>query len=335
MLETITRLLQAYAGHAPAGVEALPASGSARRYFRLTTGEGSVVATWHEDARENRAFAYFSNHFRARGLRVPLVYAMTSDGKAYLQQDLGRVTLLDVVEREGTALSGRTMTLYRQALEELTRFQVEGHEGMDYGQCLSRPDFDGTRALWDLNYYKYCFLRLSGVAFDEERLEADFKRLAARVEGERRDCFMYRDFQSRNIMVRGESLYFIDYQGGGRGAPPYDAASLLHDALVPVPGEQREELLEHYLSLLVRSRPAAARGFRVVYDHFALARLLQALGAFGLRGLHEGKRLFLESIRPGLAAVVALFDDGRLGTGYPEIERGARAAARLYDGIEI
>ncbi|MDR1273762.1 MAG: phosphotransferase, partial [Odoribacteraceae bacterium] len=288
----------------------------------------------HEDARENLLFIDFSRHFGAKGLRVPGVRAVGEGARVYLQEDLGTVTLLDAVERAGEGLSPGTLDLYRQALEELTRFQLLGHEGLDYARCLPRPRFDGRCVAWDLNYYKYCFLRLAGVAVDEQRLEEDFERLAALVDAERSDSFMYRDFQSRNIMVKGGLLYFIDYQGGRRGALPYDVASLLHDAIVEIPDAQREELLDHYLSRLSPRRPVEARRLRSVYDHFALVRLLQAMGAFGLRGLHEGKRHFLDSIRPGLRAVVSLFAPGRLAAVYPEIERGARAALQQYAGDE-
>jgi aminoglycoside/choline kinase family phosphotransferase len=186
-------------------------------------------------------------------------------------------------------------------------------------------------ARWDLDYYKYCFLRLSGVPVGEWALEVDFRRLAAVVEGTRREGFLYRDFQSRNIMARGDVLFFIDFQGGRRGAFAYDVASLLYDAAVVMPEGQREVLLEGYLRCLSRARRGATRGFREVYDHFALARLLQALGAFGLRGLHEGKAGFRECIRPGLVAVLSLFGRGRLGGAYPEVERGARVALEHYD----
>lgn len=325
-------LFREHAGVPPDSIEAFPASGSARQYFRLRQGARNVVATYNADARENLAFVDFSRRLGAKGVRVPAIHAVASDGLAYLQEDLGDATLLDAAGPAGDALSSDAMALYRQALRELLILQVRGHEGIDYSRCLSRADFDGTCARWDLDYYKYCFLRLSGIGFDEERLEEDFKRLAARVDGERRESFMHRDFQSRNIMVRDDSLFFVDYQGGRRGAFPYDVASLLHDAAATISPGQREELMEYYVSLLSRENPAAAARFRSVYDHFVLLRLLQAMGAFGLRGLHEGKRSFMAWIRPGSRLILSLFALSRID--YPEIEHTARAAWMKYNEMK-
>jgi aminoglycoside/choline kinase family phosphotransferase len=328
MEREIALLFRQYAGSPCERLEALPPSGSARRYYRLFLEGRSYVAVYHENTRENALFINFSRHFKARGLRVPEIHAVGRDGRVYLQEDLGRVTLLDAVEREREMLSPGTLALYRQTLEELARFQVLGDEGLDYSACVPRPLFDKACVMWDLNYYKYCFLRLAGVAIDEQRLEEDFERLATRIDAGEKNSFLYRDFQSRNIMVRAGLVYFIDYQGGRRGALPYDVASLLYDAIVGIPDVQREELLDYYLSRLSRYREVG--DFRSCYYHFALVRLLQAMGAFGLRGLHERKQHFLDSIHPGLRAILSLFTPGKLAGAYPEIERTARAASRQY-----
>ncbi len=173
----------------------------------------------------------------------------------------------------------------------------------------------------DLNYFKYCFLRLAGAEFSEDRLETDFIDLIDRLAAVRTDSFMFRDFQSRNIMIREGEVWFIDYQGGRQGALSYDVASLLYDAIVEIPDNQREELLAYYIQQLKLYRPVDEDTFRNDYYHFVLIRLLQALGAFGLRGLYERKQHFLDSIQPGLRQVDALFDSGRLGGKYPEIRR--------------
>ena len=253
MQEQVESLFKEYAGVAPDRVEALPLSGSARRYWRLWQGENSCVGVYNEDTRENELFLDFSRHFHGKGLHVPEIYQVAPDRKVYLQQDLGKDMLLDVVERErsGQNLSEHTMELYKKALDELLRFQLEGTVGLDYSNCLPRPEFDARCMYWDLNYFKYCFLKLANVGADENKLEDDFERLVGHLSKVSTESFMFRDFQSRNIMVLDDEVYFIDYQGGRKGALQYDVASLLYDAIVRMPGGQREELLDYYLDRLL------------------------------------------------------------------------------------
>ena len=201
---------------------------------------------------------------------------------------------------------------------------------MDYSDCLPRPVFDERCVRWDLNYFKYCFLRLAGVDVDEDKLENDFDRLVNVLRKADTNYFMFRDFQSRNIMVLRDEVYFIDYQGGRCGALHYDVASLLYDAIVKMPDFQKEELLDYYIDELARYAPDEAAGFRGLYYPFVLIRLLQAMGAFGLRGLHEGKTHFVDSIVPGLQGIVHLFESGKLGEDYPEIQRTIRMAFKKY-----
>ncbi len=322
-LEGVTDLFRRHWGKWPDKVEVLPASGSARLYCRLFSGQFSYIGVFHRQVAENKLFIGFSRHFRQKGLHVPEIYAVADDMLTYIQEDLGREMLLDVVERErkDQYLSPSLMHLYRKALDELLRFQILGHEDCRYADCLPRPVFDRRCMLWDLNYFKYCFLRLAGAEFAEDRLENDFADLTDRLAGVRTDSFMFRDFQSRNIMVRDGEVWFIDYQGGRQGALPYDVASLLYDAITEIPDDQREELLAYYIRQLGGYRPVNEHSFRKDYYHFVLIRLLQALGAFGLRGLYERKQHFLDSIQPGLRQIAALFESGRLGREYPEIRR--------------
>lgn len=332
MRERVEQLFEQYAGQSASQVEELPLSGSSRRYYRLWRGEESCVGVYNENERENELFVRFTAHFGGKGLHVPQVFLVSGDWKTYLQQDLGRVMLLDVVEREKEAnmLSEHTMALYRKALDELLRFQLDGGEGLDYSGCLPHAEFDERCIRWDLNYFKYCFLRLSGLDVDEDRLEDDFDQLTKRLAGVRTDAFMFRDFQSRNIMVMDDEVYFIDYQGGRRGALHYDVASLLYDAIVEMGEAQREELLDYYVCSLARRRPERARSFRKTFAHFVLIRLLQALGAFGLRGVHEGKQHFIDSIFPGLKVVSGLFVSGPLEGMYPEIRRAVGQGLEKY-----
>ena len=324
----IKTLFKQYSGSDARRVEPLPVSGSARRYYRVFTGDRTYVGVYHENLRENRLFVDFTRHFEKSRLHVPHVYCVSEDGFCYLQDDLGPDMLLDVVEREreGEFLSEHTMELYRKALSELLKFQLEGGKGLDYSGCLPRPVFDERCIRWDLNYFKYCFLKLAGVEVDEDRLENDFDRLTAKLVIAGTDGFMFRDFQSRNIMVLDNEVYFIDYQGGRQGALHYDVASLLYDAIVKIPESQKEELLDFYIRELTESEPGFAEKFREIYYHFVLVRLLQAMGAFGLRGLHEGKPHFIDSIVPGLQGIRTLFESGKLEGEYPEIQYAIRMA---------
>ncbi|RHR73192.1 aminoglycoside phosphotransferase family protein [Odoribacter sp. AF15-53] len=332
MEKQIEELFRSYSGKTLLNVEPLPVSGSARRYYRVYTGDRTYVAVYHENLRENQLFVDFTRHFKQCGLHVPEVYHVSDDGCSYLQDDLGRDMLLDVVkrEREGAFLCDHTMLLYRKALSELLRFQLIGGEGLDYTNCLPRPVFDERCIRWDLNYFKYCFLKLAAVEVDEERLENDFDQLVMTLMTARTDSFMFRDFQSRNIMVVDDEVYFIDYQGGRQGALHYDVASLLYDAIVELPEEQKEELLSFYIKELAVYRREEAETFREKYYHFVLIRLLQAMGAFGLRGLHEGKTHFVDSIVPGLQGIIGLFESGKLNEEYAEIQRTIRMAFKKY-----
>lgn len=252
MEEQIVKLFESYRKTSDYRIEPLPLSGSSRKYYRIQDGEKSYVGVYHENLRENRLFVEFTNHFRSKGLHVPEIYVVSGEKTSYLQEDLGREMLLDVVEREreGSELSDHTIELYKKALKELLRFQVIGHEGVDYTNCLPRPVFDERCIRWDLNYFKYCFLRLAGVDADEDKLENDFDQLVEVLQKADTNYFMFRDFQSRNIMVLNEEVYFIDYQGGRRGALHYDVASLLYDAVVKMPDVRKEELLEYYIGEL-------------------------------------------------------------------------------------
>lgn len=321
--ENIGELYHRHFGQWPDQVELLPASGSARKYYRIGADGNYFMGTWNPDVKENELFLDFSRHFKELGLHVPRIYVVAADKMSYIQEDLGNRMLLDIVvdEREGNRLSPRSIALYKKALSELLRFQIQGNKGFDYTRCVPRPVFDRRCILWDLNYFKYCFLKLACAFFSEEALEDDFELLADRLCCVDTRSFMFRDFQSRNIMVRDEEVWFIDYQGGRQGALHYDVASLLYDAIVNIPEDQREELLDYYIGELQQYRTVLPEDFRQDYYQFVLIRLLQAMGAFGLRGLYEHKQHFLDSIQPGLQNITSLFESGKLGEEYPEIRR--------------
>lgn len=323
MEKLILALFEKHFRQSPDRLLLLPASGSARKYYRIEAGGQIYIGCWHPNKAENSLFIDFSRHFRDKGLPVPEIYCVAEDGLAYIQEDLGNTMLLDIVECERTEgrLSPHVMNLYRKALSALLRMQCQGGKGLDYSRCIPRPVFDRRCIMWDLNYFKYCFLRLAGADLSEQALEDDFERLTDDLCRVPADGFMFRDFQSRNVMVRDEEVWFIDYQGGRQGALQYDVASLLYDSIVGMPDEQREELLEGYICELQQYRPVEAAVFRRDYYRFALIRLLQAMGAFGLRGLYERKQHFLDSITPGIKTISGLFDRGMVGEDYPEIRR--------------
>lgn len=319
----IIKLFEKHFGAQITEIRALPKSGSARCYFRLYTKNDSYIGVYNQNVEENLLFIRFSGHFESQGLHAPRIHCVSENNLFYIQEDLGESMLLDVLEKErqaGGCLNGHLINLYQKSLSELLRFQLLGGEGLDYSKCMPRPVFDRQCIMWDLNYFKYCFLRLTGVDFSEQQLEDDFIRLANTIEQEQADRFLFRDFQSRNIMVKGDDVFFIDYQGGRKGALHYDVASLLYDAIAEIPDVQREELLSYYIDSLQVYLPVDGLHFRDVYYHFVLVRLLQAMGAFGLRGLHEGKQHFIDSIIPGLQNILSLFVENKLRGQYPAIE---------------
>ena len=319
----LIELAKEYFGLQPSGVEPLPKSGSQRRYYRLFVNGKSFIGVYNDNLNENQLFINFTLHFGAKKLHVPQIFAISKDGLSYIQEDLGRSMLLDfALNKDNTGgLTEEVMHLYRQALVELLRFQFLGGKDLDYSHCLPRPVFDRRSIYWDLNYFKYCFLRLTGLVFDEDALENDFDELLNQVCRVPADFFMFRDFQSRNIMVRDSNIWFIDYQGGRKGALHYDVASLLYDAVVGIPEKQREELLLYYISELQHYISIPSSDFLKDYYNFVLIRLLQAMGAFGLRGLYERKQHFIDSILPAINTIYMLFDSGRIEHNYPELKR--------------
>jgi aminoglycoside/choline kinase family phosphotransferase len=279
-------------------VIALKGDASDRKLFRLTAASRTAIGVVNPDALENRAFLEFSRHFRTCGLPVPEIYAVDLDRGMYLEEDLGDTTLFQflTVSRAEGGLSSETLDLYRTVVALLPRFQIEAGRTLNYDVCYPRSSFDKQSMLWDLNYFKYYFLRLAKIPFSEQALEDDFERFTEFLLDAERRFFLYRDFQSRNIMVRDGRPLFIDYQGGRRGALQYDVASLLFDAKADLPFEVRDELLERYLEAAEQLEPIDRKAFLAYYPGFVYIRIMQAMGAYGLRGFYERKHHFLASI---------------------------------------
>ena len=311
------RLIQLYRelqGTEPVKVEALPGAGSNRRYYRLSAADGTtLIGVIGTSAEENRAFYNLSLSFAARHLPVPAVYAHTDDFMAYLQEDLGSTSLFDCL-REGRTQGGnyseQEQLLLHQVISELPRFQFDGGSKYVFTQCYPLPEQDRTSVMFDLNYFKYCFLKLRGIEFNEYTLQADFDCLAEDLLQEDADTFLYRDFQARNVMLREGHPYFIDYQGGRRGPIFYDVASFLWQASARYSDALRAQLIDTYWTALqpylnAADVPPCYQGmtkerFMQRLHQFVLFRLLQVLGAYGYRGLWEKKKHFIDSIPPAI-----------------------------------
>jgi aminoglycoside/choline kinase family phosphotransferase len=287
--------------HSPvARVQPLQAElgGSGRKIIRLANDEDSAVGILYHVREENVAFLEFSRHFRRLGLPVPEIYAEDLSRDAYLEEDLGDTTLFEFLSqhRTGGNIAPEAVEAYRKVVAVLPRFQVEGGRDLNYKVAYPRSSFDRQSIAWDLNYFKYYFLRLAGIAFNEQALENDFGRLNRFLLSAERDYFLYRDFQSRNIMLRDELPFFLDYQGGRRGALQYDIASLLYDGKADLPPELREQLLEGYLDALAGFIKLDRQAFMRHYYAYVYVRIMQALGAYGFRGFYERKAHFLQSV---------------------------------------
>jgi aminoglycoside/choline kinase family phosphotransferase len=307
---------------------ALGASG--RVIVRLTGGGRSAIGILYPVREENVAFLTFSRHFRRLGLPVPEIYAEALDDGAYLEEDLGDTTLFEFLgrNRQGETVASEAVEAYRKVVAALPRFQVEAGRGLNYKVCTPRPSFDKQSISWDLNYFKYYFLRLAGIPFNEQALEVDFGRLTRFLLSADHDYFLYRDFQSRNVMLRDGQPYFLDYQGGRKGALQYDIASLLYDAKADLPPALRLELLEHYLDCLDGYIRLDRGAFMEHYYAYVYVRVLQALGAYGFRGFYERKTHFLQSVPYALNNLRWLEENVKLPVALPVLVEALGAIAR-------
>ena len=304
---SLESLFERYAGAEPVSCVALTGSASHRRYYRLTGPDGrTLIGVEGTDADENRAFLTIDRHFASKGINVPEVVA--EDGLCYLQEDLGSTVLYDALSagRKSGSYSPEEVLLLKKTIAALPKIQVEGARGLDFSVCYPQPSFDARMVDFDLNYFKYDFLKLTGLEFNEVFLQDDFDRLRADLLAEPSDTFLYRDFNARNVMLVGGEPYFIDFQGGRRGPVYYDVASFLWQARARYPEALREELLQVYLDALRAYGPVDETRFRERLRLFILFRMLQVLGCYGFRGLWEGNKAFSDSIPPALEIVQSL-----------------------------
>lgn len=294
----ISELFKEWSGEEILQISQLPRSGSDREYIRIKGKTKSVIGTYNPDKKENNAFLNFSKHFLSEGLNVPEIYSEVPKDNIYIQEDLGNTTLFGYLSKvyvDGI-FPKQLIEIYKRILTELPRFQIEGSKNLDFSVCYPRSSFDKQSMMWDLNYFKYYFLKLAKVHFDEQELENDFQTFTDYLLKADRDYFLYRDFQSRNIMLNDDKVYFIDYQGGRRGALQYDVASLLYDSKADIPQHIREELLDTYVDAVGKYIKIDREEFINYFQGYTLVRIMQAMGSYGFRGFYEKKEHFLLSI---------------------------------------
>jgi len=327
-MDVLKKLFEQHFHAPPTAVRPLQGElgGSGRKIIRLSNESATAIGVLHDVREENVAFLEFSRHFRRHGLPVPEIYGDALEQGAYLEQDLGDVTLFDFLSanRDGADISTEVVAAYRRSVEILPRFQIEAGRDLNYKVCYPRASFDRQSITWDLNYFKYYFLRLAGVPFNEQALEDDFGRLTKFLLTAPRDYFLYRDFQSRNTMLIDGQPWFVDYQGGRKGALQYDIASILFDSKADLPPDLRLRLLENYLDALSRYTDLSREAFMHHYYAFVYIRMMQALGAYGFRGFYERKAHFLASVPYALKNVRWLLHNVELPVALPTLTQAMR-----------
>ncbi len=320
--EEIVQLFQQYSNAAITDIDKLPQAGSERHYFRIHATDKTFIATYGANLKENESFIYFSKHFKKKQLATPEIFCINADKNIYIQEDFGDVSLLNKLEENG--FTAEVYDLYKKSLQQLVLLQVKGHEGLDYKKCLTNTAFGKQAIMADLLYFKYYFLDALRRPYDKQKLLDDFEALSNYLSHTEYKYFMFRDFQSRNIMVKPDgSIHFIDYQGGMKGAPQYDVASLLWQARANLPDDWKQHLLEDYMDAFERiiEEPIDKDTFRSQYNGYVLIRLLQVLGAYGFRGLFERKAHFLTSIPLALQNLKWFVNNQNVGIAVPEFKK--------------
>lgn len=295
--EELRELYRSFVGSPAEEITELPSSGSNRRYFRIK-GPETLIGVSGTSKEENEAFIYMSEHFSRKGLPVPKVYTVSTDHAFYLQEDLGDTLLFNAIEkgRKSSVFDEEERRLLRATITKLPDIQFLGSDGFDFSCCYPQAEFNQRSILWDLNYFKYCFLKATGMEFQENRLEDDFLKMSDVLLRSSSATFLYRDFQSRNVMIKDGEPWFIDFQGGRKGPVYYDVASFLWQAKAKYPEDLRKELLSDYITALRKYIPVDETYFYSQLRHFVLFRTLQVLGAYGFRGYFEKKPHFIQSV---------------------------------------
>ncbi|MGN1375441.1 MAG: phosphotransferase [Prevotella sp.] len=313
-MQKLLSLYLSWKGEQPLTINKLPGAGSNREYFRISSTDGSsVIGSIGTSRDENHAFIYLSKHFTENGIRVPHVLAVSDDELVYLQEDLGNISLFDAIaggRNAGGRYNQQEKNLLIKTIKALPEIQVTGARNLQWSNCYPQPEFNEDSVLFDLNYFKYCFLKPLDIEFHELKLEANFRLFAKDLVSESSETFMYRDFQARNIMLNSDGApFFIDFQGGRKGPFYYDLASFLWQASAKYSHKLRRELVyEYYNSLKNYIEVPSVRHFVGRLSLFVLFRTLQVLGAYGFRGYFERKRHFIESIPPAIQNLREMLD---------------------------
>lgn len=318
----ISDLFTSFSKESIVSINKIPQSGSIRIYYRILTPSGSFIATHGINIKENLSFIRFSRHFKIRDNPVPEIYAVNTEGTLYIQEDFGDISLLNRLEQSGP--TPEIFELFKQSLSELATLQIRGDEGLDYENwCLTSSEFGKQAIMSDLLYFKYYFLDTLQLPYDKEKLIADFETFSSSLGNAAHKYFMFRDFQSRNILVENEKVHFIDYQGGMKGALQYDVASMLWQAKAELSETWKQDLLYYYMDCVERELGGPINKTEFVYQYkgYVLIRLMQVLGAYGFRGLFERKAHFLVSIPLGLKNLRNFLHQFSMGKELPEFER--------------
>lgn len=300
--EIIKGLFASYSNEKIVDIQSIAGAGSAREYFRVFYNGGTAIVAIGNNVAENEAFLYFTKAFSENGIAVPKLLAVSSDRLSYMLSDVGTVSLLDYIEsarKEGNA-DAKILDIYKTVLTRLLEIQIEVGPKLDYSRCLVRSTFDKQQLYFDLNYFKYYYLKLTELPFDEQKLEKDFHTFIDFIGESTEGYFLYRDFQARNIYIQDGKPYFIDYQGGMSGPLQYDVASLLYQSRAGLHDDMREVLLDFYIAELSKRISVSTQTFKDTYYAIVLSRTLQTLGAYGFRGVIQKKELFLKSIPQSL-----------------------------------
>src|SRR5579871_1163290 len=321
IIDEIRKLFQSYSDDNIINIGKIPQSGSIRVYFRIITVKKTFIAAYGDNVKENRAFIYFSRHFKKSSCPVPEIYAVNKEETIYIQEDFGDVSLLNKLEEHG--YNDYVYALFQKSLKAIAKLQIEGDKNLDYNYCITSKEFGRQAILSDLLYFKYYFLDALQLPYDKEKLLNEFDKLSEYLAEVDYKYFMFRDFQSRNILIKDEQPHFIDYQGGMKGALQYDVASMLWQAKANLSDEWKNSLLEYYMDCVEenQNKKIDRTGFVNQYNGYVMIRLMQVLGAYGFRGLFERKAHFLTSIPLGLRNLKWFLQNKKTGIELPEYER--------------
>lgn len=309
----------------------LPSSGSGRIYFRISfkdKNNDNIIAAFNPEVNENIAQYSFTIHFIEKGLKVPKIFAKDETYRYLLMEDLGTTSMLEAIANMNWEDKSN---IYKKVLHELIRFQFDGFEGLDLDVAWPVSRFERQNILWDLNYFKYYFIKTHNISFNESKLEKDFQNLSNVLLNSESDFFLYRDFQARNIMIKDGEPWFIDFQGGRQGPLQYDLVSLLYQAKANLSEDFRNEMSHYYLKLLEEKSYEHIENFKTNYNAFIWFRMMQVMGAYGYRGILQRKAHFLQSIPFMINNIKVLLKEKSLGEEFSELNSVFNQICQIKD----